>query len=179
MVNDWDVLAPFCSYRKRGGAPPAADARASARGAGEGGGDGDGEEGAGADVDDELYTNWRITRYAIMFVELVFAIFGIHHSFDDLYLGVQLASAYLRARDATFRTFAELVSLRTELFEAEEEDEEAPAADGKPRDGETRTQIETRMFARLRKRHHGVYFNSILLRCLKKEMDLYDAECMR
>ena len=62
----------------------------------------------------------------LSFAELVFAVFGIHHSFDDLYLGVQLASAYLRARRTTFKTFAELVSLRIE-WQAEEDDWDEPA----------------------------------------------------
>ena len=175
MVNDWDVLSPFCSYKKNTEPSPTDTEGGEEPSVGDNDGDAGGE-------DDALHNKWRITSMMLSFAELVFAVFGIHHSFDDLYLGVQLASAYLRARRTTFKTFAELVSLRTE-WQAEE-DEEDEAIESKmeksaSKDGETRTQIESRMFARLRRRHHGVYFNSILLKCLQKEMDLYDAECTR
>ena len=64
MVNDWDVLSPFCSYKKNTEPSPTDTEGGEEPSVGDNDGDAGGE-------DDALHNKWRITSMMLSFAELV------------------------------------------------------------------------------------------------------------
>ena len=173
MVNDWEFLRPFCAFKKgdrrtrsRHGAESCrvrSDQSIDSSSTFSTGESDEGEvdmEKNEDDKDDKLISRTKIVSSMISVVNLLSAGLNLHHSFDELYLGVQIASAYLTARNEINLMLEETLDHQVRLGGLEEME---------------RSETESGMHTT----NHGVAINKILLKCLKKEMDMYDSEARR
>ena len=148
MVNDWVVLSLFCRYRRKKKKQNKQE-KEERRSKDESDGVEEHEDEEDDDEDDEedyqLQGTWRVTRFLISMINMFTAAVGLSVSFDEIYLGVNLAAAYLTARDSVYAQIKRTVEHARSASEA----------------------------------GRNIAFSRLLLKCLKKEMDLHDKDAHR
>lgn len=143
MVDDWVVLSPFCRYRRKRKLE-----KRNCKDESEGleSQEEDKEYEEHKDEDEyQLQGSWKVTRFLISMINFFSAAVGLSVSFDEIYLGVQLAAAYLTARNSVY------AHIKRTVEHARSDSEEG----------------------------RNIAFSRLILKCLKKEMDLHDEDARR